>query len=279
MARGNAELGEFLMARRSQVKPGDVGLAASSRRRVRGLRREELAQLAGVSPDYYTRLEQGRHPTASPSVLDALARALRLPAEDRSHLYALAQAVDVTPPGDGPAAGDQDALQDLFGLFGHTPAVLCGPFADILGANDAAGFLYDTDFRDLPAAECNSVHWMLTAPVARELYDQCWAETATEMIGKLRLETGRHPAHPRARELVAQLSAASELFRQVWPQHEVSSCVPGVKTLQHRRAGTLRMRTDAVTAHSSPGQVFYLMLPADDAFETAYLEHAAPPPA
>jgi transcriptional regulator with XRE-family HTH domain len=271
--RGNAELGAFLRTRRSQVNPHDVGLPqGSTRRRVRGLRREELARMAGVSLDYYTRLEQGRHLTASPGVLDALARALRLPAEERSHLHALARAADVNPL-DGAAGGDREALAQMLGVFGRTPAVLCGPFSDILAVNDAALFLYDTDFAKLPAAERNSIHWMLTATAARALYDECWEQTATEMIGKLRTESGRHPGHPRASALTAQLDRQSELFRQVWRQHEVSTCVQGVKTLRHRLGGQLRMRTDAVTVHSSPGQVFYLMLPADEAFEAAYREY------
>jgi transcriptional regulator with XRE-family HTH domain len=134
--RGNVELGEFLRARRAQVKPDDVGLPAGPRRRVRGLRREELAEMAGVSPDYYTRLEQGRHPTASAGVLDALARALRLPAEDRSHLYTVAQAVDLNPPASS-VRGDQDGMRRMLDVFGSTPAVLCGPFSDILDTNDA----------------------------------------------------------------------------------------------------------------------------------------------
>src|SRR5580692_4169909 len=123
--RGNAELGEFLRARRSQVQPQDVELLPGGTRRVPGLRREELARIAGVSPDYLTRLEQGRHPTASPAVLDALARALRLAAEERAHLYVLAQAVDPNSPDDPSAAGDQDALVQMLATFGSTPAVLC----------------------------------------------------------------------------------------------------------------------------------------------------------
>jgi transcriptional regulator with XRE-family HTH domain len=266
----NAELGEFLRTRRSRVKPEDVGLTPyGTRRRVHGLRREEVAQMAGVSPEYYTRLEQGRHPTASPAVLNALARALRLPADERSYLYALARAVDNSPDAE-PAAADQEALTRMLDVFGLTPAVLCGPFSDILGANDAARFLYDTDFSRLPAPHRNSIHWMLTAPAARALYDEHWEQTATEMIGKLRAESGRRPHHPRAQALVARLEQESELFRQVWHQHEISTCVQGIKILRHRLGGVLRMRSEAVTLHSSPSQVFYVMLAVDDAFEAAY---------
>jgi transcriptional regulator with XRE-family HTH domain len=270
--RGNAELGEFLRTRRSQMDPREAGIPESTRRRVPGLRRQELARLASISPDYYTRLEQGRHPTASPGVLDALARALRLPPGERAHLYALAQAVDPDPPGDGSADGHTEALERMLAVFGPVPAVLCGAFSDILAANDAARFLYGTDFRALPAPERNSIHWMLTSPVAQALYDECWEQTATEMIGKLRAEAGQRPRHPRARALVAQLELRSDLFRQVWQQHEISDCVQGTKTLRHA-TGVLRMRTDAVTIHSSPGQVYYVMFPDDAAFEAAYQKH------
>lgn len=272
--RGNAELGHFLRTRRARLTPHDVGLPDGLRRRVRGLRREELAKIAGVSPEYYTRLEQGRHHTASPAVLDALARALRLPAADRSHLFDLARAVDAGVDNDEWAA-DAESLDQMIAVFGDTPAVLCGPFSDILRANDAACFLYETDFSRLPAPERNTIHWMLTAPTARTLYGDDWEQAATEMVGKLRLECGRHPHHHRARVLVSQLDRESELFRRVWRQHEISTCVQGVKTLEHSRGGQLRMRSDAVTVHSSPDQVFYVMLAADDAFERAYREHVA----
>lgn len=271
---GNAELGEFLRTRRSQTDPRKAGIPESTRRRVPGLRRQELARLASISPDYYTRLEQGRHPTASPGVLDALARALLLSADERAHLYALARAVDPDPPDDGPAAGHAEALERMLAVFGPVPAVLCGAFSDILAANDAARFLYGTDFGALPVPERNSIHWMLTSPDARALYDECWEQTATEMIGKLRAESGQRPRHPRARALVAQLDQRSDLFRQIWGQHEISDCVQGVKTLRHAAAGVLLMRTDAVTIYSSPGQVFYVMFPASTAFETAYRKHA-----
>jgi transcriptional regulator with XRE-family HTH domain len=273
--RGNAELGEFLRTRRARLEPDEVGLPGSTRRRVPGLRREELAGLARISPDYYRRLEQGQHATASPAVLDALARALRLSAEERSHLYALAAAVDPAQSVSGPAAPDGEALRRVLDVFGLTPAVLCGPFSDILGANDAACFLYDVDFGSIPARERNSIYWMLTAQSARALYAGDWEQAATDMIGKLRAETGRYPRHPRAQALVAQLDSESALFHRVWQQHEISTCVQGVRTLRHRLGGELRMRSEAVTVLSSPDQVFYLMLPVDTAFETTYRKYSA----
>jgi transcriptional regulator with XRE-family HTH domain len=279
-AQRNVELADFLRTRRSRLQPEEVGLPSTSRRRVQGLRREELAQLAGLSADYYTRLEQGRHPSASPAVLDSLARALRLPADERLHLFDLAQVVDAKrAAGPDPAIatscpGGDEAGRRVLDIFGTVPAVLCGPFSDMVAANDAAQFIYDTEFDLLPAAERNTLLWILTSPTARDLYRDAWESSAAEMIGKLRAETGQHPRHPRAQELVSRLHEVSPLFRQVWQQHEVSSCVQGgVKTLHHRLDGTFRMRADAVTMHSSPTQVCYVLLPADDSFERAFMEH------
>jgi transcriptional regulator with XRE-family HTH domain len=275
----NPELGEFLRTRRARLTPGEVGLSGAIRRRVPGLRREELARVAGVSPDYYTRLEQGRHHTASPAVLDSLASALRLRPSERSHLYALAGAAGPSLADDGLADGNCDGdgayLRQTLDIFGGTPAVLCAAFSDILAANDAACFLYDTDFGGLPAAERNTLHWILTSPTARSLYGEAWEQSSTEIIGKLRMDSGRQPDHPRVRALVAQLNRDSELFRRVWAQHEISTCVQGVKTLRHPLGDVIRVRSDAVTVHSSPGQVFYLMVPVDDTFDAAYKKRFA----
>jgi transcriptional regulator with XRE-family HTH domain len=128
-AQRNEELGDFLRTRRARIEPREVGLSGTSRRRVRGLRREELAQLAGLIVDYYTRLEQGRHPTASPGVLDSLARALRLPAVERLRLFDLAQVVDSRrvsdsePAASGPSPADEEAYRRVLDIFGAVPAV------------------------------------------------------------------------------------------------------------------------------------------------------------
>jgi hypothetical protein len=148
--------------------------------------------------------------------------------------------------------------------------VLFDEIGDILIANDAACFLFGTDFNALPEERRNSIYWMLTSGDARELYAEEWESTVTEMIGKLRAETVLHPRHVRSQALVDILLQESELFRDVWKQPETTFCVQGVKTLQHRIAGTLRMRSEAVTIQSTPGQVFYLMVPLDDTFEKAW---------
>ena len=234
-----------------------------------GLRREELAQLAGVSHDYYARLEQGRQSTASASVLDAVARALRLAAEERSHLYALAGVVDEGFIGAPPGVSDDD-LQRLLAILGPTPAVVCSPYADIFAANAAACFLC-ADFPSMPAHERNTLRWMLLSPEARELYGTGWEANATDMIGRLRLAAGRHPHPRRLDEIVHALKKESPLFRRVWDQHGISTCVQGIRTLYHRSLGTMIFRSDSVIFDSSPGQVVHIMVPIEaNLFESAF---------
>jgi transcriptional regulator with XRE-family HTH domain len=269
--RGNPDLGDFLRTRRARLDPEQVGITPGPRRRAEGLRRREVAELAGVSPDYYTRLEQGRHRTASAAVLDALARALRISGEDRAYLYNLAQVVDPYLPEVISEPVDADhPLRGMVENFGSTPAVLCGPFSEILAANDAATFLWDTDFMVLPPEERNSVHFMVTSPAARALYDDAWEQAATEIIGRLRAEIALRPHSSRGRALVARLERQSELFRAVWKRHDVAPCAQGVRTLRHRIAGTIRMRDEALTIPASPDHFFYLMVPADGAFASAF---------
>lgn len=272
--RGNVELGEFLRARRTRIDPREVGISQNSRRRVPGLRRGELAELACVSPDYYVRLEQGRHQTASPAVLNSLAQALRLSAGDRALLFALAKIVDPDPPEGVSTREEREVLHGMLAVFGSTPAVLFDEIGDILCANDAACFLFDVDFNALPEEQRNCIYWMLTSPRTRELYAGHWEEVAIQMIGKLKAETALHPHHVRAKMLIEILVQQSELFRAAWRQSETAFCVQGVLTLQHRVAGMVRVRSEAVTIQSSPGRVFYLLLPLDDIFEKAWRAHS-----
>jgi transcriptional regulator with XRE-family HTH domain len=259
----NIALGEFLRTRRAQVEPYEVGLPGADRRRVPGLRREELAQLAGVSLDYYARLEQGRQSTASPSVLDAMARALRLTADERSHLYDLAGVADPAAA-TAPARTVDRIAQRFIDLLGDTPVILHGPFDEIISVNRAAAFLY-ADFNRMPARERYGVRWMLLAPRARELYGPGWEDAASEMIGVLRLDIGRIPGDPRAAELVGELSEKSELFRRIWGKHHVSAWLHDRKTLYHPAFGAMDFLTELVTMHTAPGQTLVVMIPVDPA--------------
>jgi len=247
-----------------------LGLSAEGFRRVPGLRREEVAGLAGVSPDYYTRLEQGRQPTASPSVLEALAHALRLSSDERLHLYALA-GEGAPPSADPPAPGAavDHRLQHVFDLLEGTPALVRGPYLDIIELNEAARFLYP-GFRELPPRERNGVRWMLLSPAARELYGDQWEAAARDFIGMLRIDVGRLPDSPRAREVVGELSAASPFFRRLWTEHQVSDWHTEEKVLHHPVAGPLRFYNSAIQVAGVREQGIFLVIPRDpQAFRAA----------
>ena len=259
----NVALGEFLRARRARVDPYDVGLPGAERRRVPGLRREELAQLAGVSPDYYARLEQGRQRTASPSVLDAIAVALRLGAEERSYLYDLAGVADGAVPSTPPRIVGR-GVQRLIDVLGDTPVLVRGQFSEVIAINPAGAFLF-CDFNRLAARERNGLRWMLFAPRAREAYGPGWESATAEMIGRLRLEAGRMPADPRVAELVEEFREQSELFRQIWEKQHVSAWLHDTKTLYHPAFGAMDFFTELITTHTAPGQTLVVMIPADPA--------------
>jgi transcriptional regulator with XRE-family HTH domain len=271
----NPELGTFLRTRRARLEPGDVGLPGTGRRRVPGLRREELAQLAGVSPDYYARLEQGRQASASPSVLDAVARTLRLTAEERSHLFTLARAAEFEVPlaeatADVPDSRVTRVLENL----GDTPAVVCGPFADILLVNSAARFLFD-DFNSMPMHERNAVRWMFLSPKARKLYREEWETSVAELVGMLRFDVGRRPDSPRGAAVVRELSEGSPQFSRLWADHQVSRWLHDRKVLHLPSDGPMEFFNEAITLQRQPGQVIYVMMPGDPAAFTAAFTRSA----
>jgi transcriptional regulator with XRE-family HTH domain len=243
-------------------------------RRVPGLRREELARLAGVSPDYYTRLEQGRQASASRSVLDRLANALQLSNEEWLHLYALAgegMPLNAAPP--SPAGSVDYRVRRVFDLLEDTPALVRGPFLDLIEVNEALRFLYP-DLCDLPARERNGVRWMLLSPTARELYGGQWERAVGDFTGMLRQDVGRLPGSPRAREIVEELTAASPLFRRLWKEHQISGWTAEAKVLNHPVAGPLSFFNHAVSVVGVPDQQIYLLIPEDRPTFSAALRQA-----
>jgi transcriptional regulator with XRE-family HTH domain len=279
-ARRNPQLAAFLRTRRAQLGPDGAGLPPGpGGRRVPGLRREEIAMLAGVSPDYYTRLEQGRQPTASPSVLDALARALRLSAEERKHLYTLAGHAPPSSSAPASAAGPlhQRALSVVEAL-GDTPAIAVGPFLDIVAANAAARFLFE-DFYRLPPQERNTVRWVLLSPRARELYQDQWETTASDLIGMLRVDVGRRPADRRGKEIVGELLEASPFFRRLWTEHKVSAWQSDEQVIHHPTAGLVHLNNAAVSVTGVPDLTIFVKRPADQAAFVAALRRAEVPEA
>lgn len=229
-----------------------------------------MAGLAGVSPDYYTRLEQGRQATASPSVLEALAHALRLSAEERLHLYALAgegTPLSADPP--SPAGCTDRRLRRVFDLLEDTPALVSGPYLDIIELNEAACFLFP-GFSALPPMERNGVRWMLLSAAAKELYRDQWEEAARDFIGMLRIDVGRWPDSHRVQEIVAELTEASPLFRRLWTEHQVSEWHAEEKVLYHPVAGPLRFYNSAVSVAGVRDQCIFLVIPHDrQAFRVA----------
>ena len=258
MTATNRELADFLRRARGAVDPSRAGLPADGRvRRVPGLRREEVALLAGVSTDWYTRLEQGRRITPSDGVLDAVARALDLGPAGRAHLGHLVGA----PAGRGPrrAATVQRArpgLRQLMDSLGGQPALLLGRRTDVLAANPMAHALF-TDFSRLPARERNYARWMFGSDTARALFCD-WDVQARAVVENLRLDVGSDPGDAAAAELVAELSAASPDFRRWWAEHRVHQRTHGSKRLRHPVVGELTVDFETLTLPGDPDQTLFV---------------------
>lgn len=256
----SSPLAEFLRSARARLSPRQAGLDEPllGQRRVSGLRREELARLAGVSVDYYTRLEQGRSRSASTEVLDALATALRLDDAERSHLHTLAR------PRPRPARRRprpqrvHPATWDLLDTLQQTdhPGFVLGLRLDVLAHNPLAGRLI-TDFRALPAAERNQARFVFLDPHARELYRD-WPRVAADTAAMLRLDAGRHPDDPALSALVGDLSIRSEEFRRFWSDNKVHRRTTGTKDYHHPLVGDLTVTYQALTPADDPDQILFI---------------------
>lgn len=254
--RGTAtsELGEFLRTRRAAIRPEDVGLRSFGARRVPGLRREELAQLAGVSPTYYTRLEQSASHNASAGVIDALARALSLSPDEHEHLRNLAKPVRATrrqckPVTVRPAA--KELVQSM-----TNPAVILDRCNDVLAWNSLAhrlfGGVHDFDQVDVLTDRPNLARMFFLEKDSAELYVD-HQRIATDITAFLRYSSGRHPDDPQLTELVGELSVKSDEFACLWAQHLVQDCGYGVKRLHHPLVGRLDLNYQ-VTVLPDSGQ-------------------------
>ncbi|MFP3463941.1 helix-turn-helix transcriptional regulator [Leifsonia sp. SIMBA_070] len=236
------ELGLFLRSRREQTTPAQLGLEPGGRRRVAGLRREEVAALAGLSTDYYQRLEQGRNAHPSDAILDSIAEALDFDDVERSHLMRLAQAARNPPatPRRRPTRVPRNAraLLDATAL----PAFIISEHLDVLAWNPLAAELLG-DPEDVPPAERN-VLLTLFRDEAQLRFADCRA-MAIEYIGMLRTAIARDPEHPRAIAIVGALSVRSAEFRNLWARHDVRDRVEGGKTIRHPRVGDIDVEWDA----------------------------------
>lgn len=246
-----AELGEFLRSRRARLRPEEVGLVDhGTRRRVPGLRREELALLAGVSVDHYVRLEQGRTLQFSESVLDAVARALRLNPVEREHFYRLAR-----PWSGEETPGDQQVrpgLRRLLDSTGDVPAYIVGRGTRVLAWNRLAAALV-TDFAALDPLDRNLARLVFLDEGMRELYED-WDAKAADVVAYLRLDLSRNPGCPVVSALIDELSGASTEFREYWSRHELKDKTHGRYVYLHPEVGRLELSYETLRLPDDPDQ-------------------------
>jgi transcriptional regulator with XRE-family HTH domain len=261
------ELGEFLQSRRARLRPGDVGLPSFGRRRVPGLRRQELAQLAGVSVDYYVRLEQGRAGQPSTEVIEAIARALCLDDDELAHLHDLGRPTRRRRRPPQPERVRTE-VQHLLDALDRVPAMVVGRRMDVLAWN-GLGAALGVDWGSLPPEQRNAARYMFLDEGARELYPD-WEQGAREAVAYLRFAAGRYPDDSELAALVGELSVKSAEFRRWWPQHEVRAKSHGRKRLQHPIVGPIVLSYEALTLAGDADQVLitYTSAPGSES-ETA----------
>lgn len=242
-------LGEFIRARRAATSPKQVGLPDEGPRRTAGLRRHEVAMLAGVSEGYYARLEQGRERHPSDQVLNALTRVFGLDAEAAEHLHKLARQ-GLRKRGAGCSAAGDHVAAHLVRLIGSwsTPAVIFGPRFDILAANDPAKALLS-----VMGAETNLLRFVFLDPAARRFYRD-WEEIAWTCVAGLRAAASLDTEDRALYALVGHLSTHSEEFTQLWAKYDVRAKTHQTQRLLHPRAGELTLTYQSFTVNGSPGQ-------------------------
>ncbi|MFC0672359.1 helix-turn-helix transcriptional regulator [Brachybacterium hainanense] len=284
-----AEVRQFLMSRRAKVTPQAVGLPAGTGRRVAGLRRSEVAMLAGVSVEYYAKLERGAIAGASASVLDALARALQLDETERVHLLDLARAADGIPTSgrprrrSAPRAGIRPSLQWALESLTHgvafvrdqhhdllaTNALGRAFFSPIIGEADAGGSPSGIWVADPtgPGRVPNLARFQFLDPVAKDFYPD-WELFARMCVGIMRADAGRDPHDAAMQDLVGELSTCSDLFRTLWGQHDVRTHGAGVKRYRHPVVGAVSLAYEELAITAEPGCVL-LVYTAEPGSESA----------
>jgi transcriptional regulator with XRE-family HTH domain len=258
------EFGKFLQARRGGVRPADVGLpAGTGTRRTPGLRREELAALAGVSIDYYIRLERGKETHPSPAVVEALADALRFNEEERGFLHEVAaRAARRAPePRPLPARRVRPTVMHLLETLRPNPAYVVSRTNDVLAANPG-GLRLLYGIADWPERQRNTVRYVFLHPAARELWVD-WEQKAKGCVAQLRAIAGSDPDAPDLAALVGELIVKSPDFNRLWERYEVRTIGDGEKTLRHPEVGTMTLAHEGLTLNRAHGQrlVVYLAHP------------------
>jgi len=242
-------IGRFLRARRELVHPEEVGLPDLGRRRVPGLRREELAMLAGVSADYYIRLEQGRDQHPSEQVLAALARALRLDEDATAHLHELARPAPRRRRAATRPERVSPDLQRLLHTWSQTPAFVLGRRMDVLASNALAGALH------AGFTEGNNLSRVFFLDPAAPAFYADWDRVAAGAVAGLRASAGADLDDPRLTELVGELSLKSEAFRRLWARHDVRDKTSGTKRFNHPQVGELTLGYHSFAVSGAPGQL------------------------
>lgn len=250
MGHDRLELGRFLRSRRDRLTPAQAGITAfPGPRRVPGLRKEELSLLTGVSPDYYSRLEQGRQANVSPGVLDALARALRMNDVERAHLHDLAAPAGRSRPAPAPPAQRPDpGLLRLMTALDHLPVLLLGLRAEVLAHNALLGAV----LAELPVGS-SFVRFLFLDPLARERILN-WDHFAAAAVGALRREAARHPADRRLTALIDELRRADADVAAWWDDHGVRDYASVAKQIRHPVGGDLSFDIEIVSAPQEPDQ-------------------------
>ncbi|WP_329214259.1 helix-turn-helix transcriptional regulator [Streptomyces sp. NBC_00683] len=256
-----AELADFLRHRREAVRPAEVGISDGPRRRTAGLRREEVAMLAGMSVDYVVRLEQGRSSQPSTQLLGALARALRLSDDERDHLFHLAGHQPL--PAEGVARLARAGLIRMLDLLGDTPALVLSDLGEVLAQNRAA-ILLTGDQSGFSGDRRYLVYRWFTDPAARAVSSPEEREyRSRQVVADLRAVAGRRSGDPTVTGLVERLQAASDDFRRLWAEHEVAVRRADRKTILHPRVGRLVMDCETLVTPDQ-GQQLLVLTPADD---------------
>jgi transcriptional regulator with XRE-family HTH domain len=260
------ELADFLRRSRARLAPADVGLAEGLRRRTPGLRREEVAQLAGMSADYYTRLEQARGPRPSRQILAAIARALRLTDDERDHLFHLA---GEEPPRDRSGSGHvRPGLLLVLDRLEDIPAMVVNDLGDLLAQNTmAAALIGDVSARS--PEQRNIVRRFFTDPAGRALFPaEDHEEQARRHVAGLRAAVASRPDDPRGAALVAELRANSEEFARLWETHEVAVRRSSVKRFRHSLVGELELECEVLlSADHDQRLIVYSARPGSESYE------------
>ncbi|WP_433585675.1 helix-turn-helix transcriptional regulator [Microbacterium hydrocarbonoxydans] len=257
-----AEVREFLMSRRARVSPEDAGLNASGNRRVDGLRRSEVAAIAGVSVEYYAKLERGAIAGASASVLDALSRALQLDDAERAHLFDLARAADGIPTSGrsrgraAKAAAPRPSLHWALDSITEAVAFVRDPQQNLVAMNALGRAFYTLVVGDggrMP----NLARFQFLDPASHEFYPD-WELMARMCVGVMRAEAGRDPHNKAMQDLVGELSTHSETFRQLWAAHDVRIHGTGTKSFRHPLVGELVLAFEELALTAEPGNVMLI---------------------